>query len=206
MAHTTPSTTIYEGGFTDPVGASQTVFRALMDAMARPGSVQALPAVTAPPAPLTASASALIATLADADTPVWLDPALTKTSAVRDWIIFHTGAPITAYQSEAAFAVVAAPERLSALNGFALGTQEFPDRSTTVILQVSTLTDGAVLTLEGPGIKGRESLAPDPMPQHFAKQWTANRQAFPRGIDLVLAGPGCVAAMPRSTRLIRSEA
>tara|TARA_R110002020_G_scaffold16900_13_gene60086 strand:- start:1603 stop:2223 length:621 start_codon:yes stop_codon:yes gene_type:complete len=206
MAHTLPSTTVYEGGFTDPVGASQTVFRALMDAMARPGSVHDLPSVTTPPAPLTASAAALIATLADADTPVWLDPALTKTSAVRDWIVFHTGAPITAHQSEAAFAVVAAPEKLSALNGFALGSQEFPDRSTTVILQVSTLTDGAVLTLKGPGIKGRASLAPDPMPQHFTEQWTANRQAFPRGIDLVLAGPGCVAAMPRSTRLIRTEA
>ncbi|MDP2122475.1 MAG: phosphonate C-P lyase system protein PhnH [Hoeflea sp.] len=206
MPHTPPSTTIYEGGFADPVGASQTVFRALMDAMAQPGTIHALPHVTAPPAPLTASASALIATLADADTPVWLDPALTKTSAVRDWIVFHTGAPITLHQSEAAFAVVAAPEKLSALNGFALGSQEFPDRSTSVILQVATLTDGAALTLEGPGIKGRASLAPDPLPQHFTEQWKANRQAFPRGIDVILAGPACVAAMPRSTRLIRPEA
>jgi len=177
-----------------------------MDAMARPGSIHALPQVTAPSAPLTASASALIATLADADTPVWLDPALTKTPAVRDWIVFHTGAPITLHQSEAAFALVAAPEKLSALNGFSLGTQEFPDRSTTVILQVTTLTEGGPLMLEGPGIKGQASFAPDPMPQHFTEQWMANRQAFPRGIDLILAGPGCVAAMPRSTRLIRLEA
>ncbi|MBU4528784.1 MAG: phosphonate C-P lyase system protein PhnH [Hoeflea sp.] len=206
MAHSTPAASIYEGGFADPVGASQTVFRALMDAMARPGTVHALPAVTAPPAPLTASASALIATLADADTPVWLDPALTKTNAIKDWIVFHTGAPITAYQSEAAFAVVAAPQSLSALNGFSLGTQEFPDRSTSVILQVTTLTEGVALTLEGPGIKDRTTLAPAPMPQHFSEQWMANRQAFPRGIDLILAGPGSVAAMPRSTRLIRKEA
>ncbi|KGF67795.1 protein phnH [Hoeflea sp. BAL378] len=206
MAHTPASTTIYEGGFVDPVGASQTGFRALMDAMARPGSIHVLPDVTAPPAPLTASAAALIATLADADTPVWLDPALTKTVAVRDWIVFHTGAPITAHQSEAAFAVVAAPEKLSALNGFALGTQEFPDRSTSVILQVATLTEGVALMLEGPGINGRASLAPDPLPQHFAAQWMANRQAFPRGIDLILAAPGAVAALPRSTRLTRSEA
>lgn len=205
MSATIQSSTVFEGGFADPVGASQTVFRALMDALARPGSVHVLPEVTAPPAPLTASATALIATLADADTPVWLDPALTKTSAVRDWIVFHTGAPITAHQSEAAFAVVSAPQNLSALNGFALGSQEFPDRSTTVILQVTTLTEGAPLTLEGPGIKGQASLAPDPLPQHFARQWMANRQAFPRGIDLILAAPGCVAAMPRSTRLIHTE-
>lgn len=206
MGAQTHTASAYEGGFSDPVDAAQTVFRALMDAMARPGSIHIVPDVTAPPAPLIASASALIATLADADTPVWLDPALTKSPAVRDWIVFHTGAPITTHQSEAAFAVVAAPEKLSALNGFALGSQEFPDRSTTVILQVTTLAEGAPLTLEGPGIKGRALLSPDPMPQHFARQWAANRQAFPRGIDLILAAPGCVAALPRSTRLVRTEA
>lgn len=205
MSAATHSSTVYEGGFADPVGASQTVFRALMDAMARPGSVHALPVVTAPPAPLKASAAALIATLADADTPVWLDAALTKTSAVKDWVVFHTGAPVTAHQSEAAFALVASPQSLSALNGFNLGTQEFPDRSTSVILQVATLCEGAPLLLEGPGIKDRTSLAPDPMPPHFAEQWKANRAAFPRGVDLILAGPDCVAAMPRSARLIRSE-
>ena len=200
------ATTVYEGGFADPVGASQTVFRALMDAMARPGTVHVLPDVTAPPAPLSASASALIATLADADTPVWLDAALTKTSAVRDWIVFHTGAPIVSNPSDAAFALVAAPQNLSALNGFALGTQEFPDRSTTIILQVSTLSDGVQLTLEGPGIKDQAQLAPEPLPQHFETQWRANRAAFPRGVDLILAAPGCVAALPRSTRLVREGA
>lgn len=197
---------VYEGGFSDPVGASQTVFRAVMDAMAKPGTVHALPDVTSPPAPLSASAAAVIATLADADTPVWLDAALMKTADVRDWIVFHTGAPITEYQSEAAFALVAAPQNLSALNGFSLGTQEYPDRSASIILQVSSLTDGAWLTLEGPGIKDQASLAPAPMPSHFEAQWQANRAAFPRGIDLILAAPDCVAALPRSTRLIRKEA
>ena len=198
--------TVYEGGFADPVGASQMVFRALMDAMARPGTEHALPDVTVPPAPLSASASALIATLADADTPVWLDAALTRTSAVKDWIVFHTGAPVVCNPSDAAFALVAAPQNLSALNGFSLGTQEFPDRSTTIILQVSTLSDGTPLTLEGPGIKDQAQLAPDPLPQHFETQWRANRAAFPRGVDLILAAPGCVAALPRSTRLLSREA
>ena len=197
---------VYEGGFSDPVGASQTVFRALMDAMARPGTIHALPSVTTPPAPLTASASALIATLADADTPVWLDAAMAKSSAVREWIVFHTGAPVVNHASDAAFALVAAPQNLSALNGFSLGTQEFPDRSTTVILQVSTLSEGVPLTLEGPGIRQQVSIAPAPLPQHFEAQWQANRAAFPRGVDLILAAPEGVAALPRSSRLVGKEA
>lgn len=206
MQSATHSSAVYEGGFADPVGASQTVFRALMDAMARPGSVHALPVVTAPPAPLTTSAAALIATLADADTPVWLDPALSRIPEVREWIVFHTGATVVETPSVAAFAVVAAPQNLSALNGFSLGSQEFPDRSTTIILQVLTLSEGTLFVLEGPGIKDRATLAPAPMPQHFVEQWQSNRAAFPRGVDLVLAGPDCVAALPRSTRLVRREA
>jgi len=206
MSAADQSSAVYEGGFSDPVGASHTVFRAVMDAMAKPGSVQPLPHVTAPPAPLSASAAAVIATLADADTPVWLDAALTTTTAVRDWIVFHTGAPVAEHQSDAHFALVASPQNLSALNGFSLGTQEYPDRSASIILQVSTLADGNALVLEGPGIRDQALLAPAPMPSHFEAQWQANRAAFPRGIDLILAAPDCVAALPRSTRLIRKEA
>jgi alpha-D-ribose 1-methylphosphonate 5-triphosphate synthase subunit PhnH len=206
MAEIFEQVSAFDGGFSDPVRGSQSVFRAVMDAMARPGTVHHFPGLTAPPPPLGAVAGAVISTLADADTPVWLDPSMAKTGVVRDWVVFHTGAPVTPYQSEAAFALVAAPQSLSSLNGFALGTQDYPDRSTTLILQVETLSKGVKLVLEGPGIDGRTSIAPDPMPQHFAAQWRANRAAFPRGVDLILAAPGGVAALPRSTRLVVPEA
>jgi alpha-D-ribose 1-methylphosphonate 5-triphosphate synthase subunit PhnH len=206
MAEVAEKVSAYDGGFSDPVQASQQVFRAVMDAMAQPGTVHQFPGFTAPPPPLGPVAGAVICALADADTPVWLDPSMAKTGMVRDWVVFHTGAPTTPYQSEAAFALVAAPQKLSSLNGFALGTQEYPDRSTTLILQVETLTKGPKLVFEGPGIEGQSTLAPDPMPQHFTAQWRANRAAFPRGVDLILAAPDGVAALPRSARLTMPEA
>ncbi|WP_420409908.1 phosphonate C-P lyase system protein PhnH [Hoeflea sp.] len=206
MATAATPVSAYDGGLSDPVRESQTVFRAVMDAMARPGTVQRVPALTRPPKPLYPVTGAVIATLADADTPVWLDAALAKTEDVRDWVVFHTGAPVTQHQSEAAFAVVAAPNTLSALNGFSLGSQEYPDRSTTIVLQVQTLEDGPALEFEGPGIDGRIALRAHPLPQHFAAQWRGNRLAFPRGVDLILAAPDGVAALPRSARLIAPEA
>ncbi|WP_299861843.1 phosphonate C-P lyase system protein PhnH [uncultured Hoeflea sp.] len=206
MQAATSHSIAYQGEFSDPVRGAQSVFRAVMDATARPGSIHQLADLCTPPAPLTASAAAIIATLADAETPVWLDSALARSEAVRDWIVFHTGAPVTVHQDEASFALVAAPQSLAALNGFSLGTQEYPDRSTTLILQVSDLTKGAALVLEGPGVNGTASIAPSPMPLHFAAQWRDNRAGFPRGVDLILAGPGCVAALPRTTRLAQREA
>ena len=44
------------------------------------------------------------------------------------------------------------------------------------------------------------------MPRHFVEQWTAMRARFPRGIDLILASPEGIAALPRTTRVSPKEA
>ncbi|MAZ19559.1 MAG: phosphonate C-P lyase system protein PhnH [Ahrensia sp.] len=196
---------IVEGGFADPVFASQSVFRAVMDAMARPGPVQAIDTDLRPPAPLNIAAAAVVLTLADADTPVWLGQDLARDDAVKGWLAFQTGAPLAGLPSEATFAIAANAAALPSLSSFALGTQEYPDRSTTLILQVETLTEGEALTLRGPGIKGSETVAPRPMPGHFDMQWRENNALYPRGIDIILAAPDAVACLPRTVRIGEGE-
>ncbi|MCI5078349.1 phosphonate C-P lyase system protein PhnH [Oricola sp.] len=196
---------IVEGGFAEPVFASQAVFRAVMDAMARPGTVQPIDAGTNPPPPLNATAAAVMLTLADADTPVWLGPALARNDAVRGWLSFHTGAPMAEFASEAAFALMVDAGAVPPLTGFALGTQEYPDRSTTLVLQVDALTGGPNLTLAGPGIKGTQTIAPRPMPGHFDLQWREINGLYPRGLDIILAAPDAVACLPRTTRIVEGE-
>jgi alpha-D-ribose 1-methylphosphonate 5-triphosphate synthase subunit PhnH len=129
-----------DGGFADPVFDAQSVFRAVMDAMARPGAVQPVKAHAAPPAPLSATAAAVALTLVDHDAPLWLDPVLAGSRAVRAYLAFHTGAPVVEVPGEAAFALVADPLGLGALAEFAQGTQEYPDRSTTLIVEVDALS------------------------------------------------------------------
>ncbi|MER9944466.1 phosphonate C-P lyase system protein PhnH [Mesorhizobium sp. M0092] len=190
-----------EGGFADPVFNAQTVFRAVMDAMARPGSVQPLPALAHPPAPLSAIAGAIALALCDNDTPLWLDPALQGSAAVKSWLGFHTGAPLANTPADAHFALIATPAEMMALDGFSQGTQDYPDRSTTLILEVGDLVSGAPLLLEGPGIEKTATIAPAQMPRHFVEQWKQNNQRFPRGVDIILATSDAIACLPRTTRI-----
>lgn len=195
-----------EGGFADPVFNAQTVFRAVMDAMARPGSVQPLPAFARPPAPLSATAGAIALALCDNDTPLWLDPALQTSAAIRSWLGFHSGAPLANTPADAHFAFVATPAEMMALDGFSQGTQDYPDRSTTLILQVGDLASGAPLLLEGPGIETSTTIAPARMPRHFVEQWKQNIKRFPRGVDIILATVDGIACLPRTTRIKTMEA
>ncbi|RRH93870.1 phosphonate C-P lyase system protein PhnH [Mesorhizobium tamadayense] len=195
-----------EGGFAEPVFNAQTVFRATMDAMARPGSIQALPPLAHPPAPLSATAGAMALALCDNDTPVWLDPRLQAEASVKAWLSFHTGAPSANTPADAHFAIVANPAEMAALDGFSQGTQEYPDRSTTLILLIDDLASGPSLQLEGPGIEKTAMIAPVGMPRHFVEQWKQNNQRFPRGVDIILAAPGSLACLPRTTRIKTMEA
>ena len=191
--------TTIEGGFADLVLGAQSVFRAVMEALARPGTQQSIASDAAPPAPLTPELGAVALTLCDHDTLVWLDPVLAANEAVVAWLAFHCGAPLTTEIGAAAFALVSDVTLLPTLDRFGQGTDEYPDRSTTVVL-VAGREDRAV-TLKGPGIKDQLTVGL-PLPGgDFIEQWAENRARFPRGVDLLLVRTGTVVGLPRTTRI-----
>lgn len=182
--------------------ADQAVFRAVMDAMAHPGRINALAALPAAwPAPLNAGAAALALCLADFETPVWLDDAARDGDAAA-WLRFHTGARITGDPCEAAFAFVTEPQRAPDFLAFALGSLDYPDRSTTFILQVDAFAAGVTRMLAGPGIEDTAAFSASPLPDDFDARLAANHALAPRGVDFIFASPSAVAALPRSTRLV----
>lgn len=190
-------------GFADAVFDGQRVFRALLDALARPGRPVAMPVGLAPPFPLTAELASVALALADPDAPVWLDEALAAADAVGSYLRFHTGAPILREPGRAAFALIADPSRMPAFDAFAVGTDEYPDRSTTIVAALPSLEGGPPLRLAGPGIAGEMVVAP-PLSAAFPDAWRANVALFPRGVDLLLVAPGRVLGMPRSTRIVET--
>ena len=86
-------------GFADKVLSAQSTFRSVMDAMARPGSVQRIAAVSGAPAAMMRGTAAIALTLFDHDTPIWLDARMAATSDVAKWLKFHTSAPVVADSS-----------------------------------------------------------------------------------------------------------
>ncbi|TDL85153.1 phosphonate C-P lyase system protein PhnH [Meridianimarinicoccus aquatilis] len=181
------------GGFRDaPIQAAH-VFRAAMTATAQPGTILPVRGAT-PPAPLSVAAGALLLTLCDGDTPVHLAGKLDDPS-LRDWLTFHTGAPLCDPQ-ESAFAI-GEWEDLAPLNRFSIGTPEYPDRAATLIVELDKL-EATGATLRGPGIQNEAKLS---LPDITAFQDNAAR--FPLGCDFFFTCGNRLAALPRSTKVTR---
>ncbi|MFA6264909.1 MAG: phosphonate C-P lyase system protein PhnH [Pseudolabrys sp.] len=183
-----------------PAYASQSAFRALMECIARPGEIRTLDVVDAP-APFAPATAALIRSLADYESSLWLDPAFAAAPQVAGWIRFHTGAPVVREPGDAAFALIADGRALPDFARFAQGTSEYPDRSTTLIIQIDGFT-GETMTLRGPGVKATRNFAASPLPADFAARMRENRALFPRGVDVVLVAGREIAALPRSVTVV----
>ncbi|MBV1866781.1 MAG: phosphonate C-P lyase system protein PhnH [Marinosulfonomonas sp.] len=182
------------GGFADPATQSAHAFRSVMEAMARPGTIQDIHGV-APPAPLSPAMGAVLLTLCDTETPVYLAGDM-DCEAARAWLAFHTGAPFVG-PAHCMFAV-GKWDTIAPLEVYPIGTSEYPDRSATLIVECSELAAGATLT--GPGIKDQATLS---LPELEAFQ--ANRTLFPLGLDFIFTCGERLAALPRSTEVSRSS-
>ena len=188
-----------KAGFDDSVHDSQRVFRALLDATSRPGRVVTPPAPPEIPAALHPATAAVCLALLDFETPLWLaGPDIAET---RAWLAFHAGCPFAATPDQAAFALVTAVNALPALDGFALGSDEMPERSTTLILQVDRLEAGRGKRLSGPGIDGTALLAVEGPTDAFWVERAAACGLFPRGLDVIFIDGTALAALPRTTQV-----
>lgn len=178
-----------DGGFAAPPVDSARAFRSVMGAMARPGRIETVTGAR-PPAPCSPAAGVLLLTLLDGTTPLHLAPSH-DCGPLRDWIAFHTGAPVVG--ADQALFALGTWAALAPVSRFAIGTDEYPDRAATLIVELDRLAnDGARLT--GPGIATETRLT---LPETAA--FRANRALFPLGFDCFLTCGDRLAGLPRST-------
>ena len=182
------------GGFADASFDSAHAFRTLLDVMARPGLIGRLMQAKAP-APASPSLATALLTLCDGTTPLFLAPSH-ATPALKDWIAFHVGAPLTADPAEAVFAA-GSWDSLGGIERFAVGSDDYPDRSTTVLVETEWLANEG-LRLTGPGIATSAFLN---LPQSWLLALQSNHALYPQGVDCFFCCEEAIAALPRSTRV-----
>jgi alpha-D-ribose 1-methylphosphonate 5-triphosphate synthase subunit PhnH len=198
----------------DPVFASQATFRAVLDAMARPGTVLALP-VADPTSPSIEARylTALLLTLLDHEVTFSVVPAgdaVGETAAARLTVYLVETTGCRAVPVEAADYVIALGPLPAGLPVcLKRGEPAYPDRGATLIWLVPTLTDerqsDTAVALSGPGVRSGDALT-----LRLAGLTTADLAALaaanaepPCGIDLILTdAAGNVSCLPRSTRLV----
>ena len=167
----TSDTAPLSGGFENNVLDATACFRVVLDAMARPAKIHSLPVSISPPRGLNVGTVAVLLTLGDMDTPVWLAPEC-DTAEARAYLRFH-----------------------------ALGSAEYPDRSATVILESERLIEGEGPLFSGPGFDAPRRFCVEEQPASLWSHVSANQALFPRGLDWILTSDSQLAALPRSTKV-----
>jgi alpha-D-ribose 1-methylphosphonate 5-triphosphate synthase subunit PhnH len=198
-------------GLGDAGPAAQQVFRALLTALSYPGRLQTLPGVALAglePPGLQSALCATLLTLLDAETNVWLDPALAGPIAADD-LRCHCGVRVVSTPAGAAFAVAPAGPAAAALwDSLPIGSDEAPQAGATLIVEVTSLSNGpqaGALRLSGPGVPTVQSLAVGGLDAGFWQARAALAPAYPCGIDLILCCGDTLVALPRTTRVDRED-
>lgn len=181
----------FQGGFATPATDAAAAFRAIMEAMACPGSIRGVMGAS-PPSGLSIAAGVAVLTLCDQDTGICLK-GVADSPEVRGWIAFHTGASVVG-AGLCDFAI-GTWDALLPLDPYRIGTSEYPDRSATLIVEVDALlAEGA--TLSGPGIRDTSQLS---LPDLTVFQ--RNSRQYPLGLDFIFTRGAHLAALPRSTQV-----
>jgi alpha-D-ribose 1-methylphosphonate 5-triphosphate synthase subunit PhnH len=176
---------------------SQQVFRAVLDALARPGTAMSLPE-----GPLRTLAPAVVPVFALADLGTGVCVLENTDDRWGDIVTTATNAPL--WPAELARLVAAVrPVTEAEVRDFARGTALAPGTAALVSLAVPDVHGGARRwRMTGPGIPGETTLSPLGLPPGFVAARAEAVAGYPAGIDVLLVTrDGHVVGLPRTTTI-----
>lgn len=176
---------------------AQLVFRAVLEALARPGTAMALPAN-----PVRTLTPAVVPVFALADLGTGVCVLEHPDDRWSDVVSTATGAPL--WPAELARLVAAVrPVTEAEVRDFARGTAAAPGSSALVSLAVADVVGGPCKwRMSGPGIDGETTLSPVGLPPGFVAARNDAVAGYPAGIDVLLVtSDGRVVGVPRTTSI-----
>ena len=187
-------------GLKDPVHSSVEIFRLLTNVMSKPGSVEKLPDICGHPENLSQATAAVLLSLADMDTSLYLARELDHPIS-RGFLTLHTGVKMLEAATNADFVLATQETDIAQYQDLPVGDPQYPDQSATLILQVNEIQGSKKISLSGPGIKDKKTIMfPDLTGNFFAWREMKNSR-YPCGIDVIFASSSELMAIPRTTKL-----
>jgi alpha-D-ribose 1-methylphosphonate 5-triphosphate synthase subunit PhnH len=185
--------------FENPELGSEQTFRAIVEAMARPGQLIKIKSKVNNIEMLNMASAAICLTLLDDETPLWTD--LSWDSTAVSWFQIHCGCSVVTEPCMAHFALITQPDDMPELDEFKIGDEEHPENATTLIVQVNDFNDHQGKFLSGSVIKNTTYFAPAGIQADFWKQWQLQAALFPLGVDVFFTHKDILAALPRTTQV-----
>jgi len=198
---------VRETGF-DDVFDSQAVFRALLDALSRPGKICRLPerVYRSPPRGFCPPALSILKTLCDHRVSFSLVSG-NRTAELSRYLEVNLATPVEDVQ-KADYVIFDGTTFDEDFMRLKRGSSEFPESSATALLCVGRLAEGTVeidtpscrLCCAGPGVQDRTFLTVTGLDPRYNETRARVNNVSPLGIDIFLVDPaGRVAGIPRST-------
>jgi alpha-D-ribose 1-methylphosphonate 5-triphosphate synthase subunit PhnH len=187
----------------DEVLDAQRGFRAMLGALARPGTVLRMPAAPQVAPGVDPRLAQIAHVLLDREVTF----ATVDAAPLAQYLSTATGSRwVDAETADYVFACGASP--LGALARLQVGTPEFPEAGATVVLSVEVLcaapagARGMGVVLSGPGIESETGVGIDGLHRENLETFARRNADYPLGIDMFLVSAlGDVLGLPRTVRL-----
>ncbi|MFC0525115.1 phosphonate C-P lyase system protein PhnH [Pontibacillus salicampi] len=202
-------TKMTKAGF-DSVHDTQHIFRELVEATSRPGTIAELTSYVEGLSPSVTFSKPMIGlALTLLDQEVTFHVQAENVKRIQEYIHWHTFSQAME-ESEADYVFVSILESsriASFMKHLKRGTLYQPHQSATLFIQVKDFKDGAdadKFILSGPGIKDSTSIVVNGLDEEWIDARNEAVQEYPLGIDVCLVSEqGELVALPRTTKIER---
>ena len=196
---TVPAHNYWRHGFDDPALESPNTFRSILAAMENPGQLSTICENPNAPAAFNSASAATCLALLDHETPVWTD--VDWQNPVVNWLQFGCRCSVVTEPCMAQFVIITKPATMPSLDTFRIGRFEYPDKATTMVVQVDDILpveekeyfDSDVFSTTHLELKG--------ISQNFMDQWRQISTRYPFGIDIFITCEDVLTVLPKTKHI-----
>ena len=185
--------------FDEAAFGSQQTFRAILDAIEHPGRLVTIRQNPYAPDLFNSASAAACLTLLDYETPVWID--IDWRSEAIGWLQFGCGSSVVTEPCMANFAIITKPATMPPLDYFRIGRYEYPEKATTIIVQVDDIIPSADKKYSKTFVDKIPRLELKGVTENFWYQWQQLSGLYPLGIDIFFTCDDVLTALPKIKRI-----